>query len=90
MNANREVVIWPSRENYPRFFAVCDDEVPETFDEFEALALPRLRSIEREHGITITKVDCDPNRMAIWCRENFGEVDSNARKHYAAFISLAD
>ncbi len=90
MKTKREVLLWPSRENYARFAAVCDDAVPETFDKFEAMALPRLRSIEREYGIAIAKIDFDPDRMALWCRENFGKVDSNARKFYAAFISLAD
>jgi hypothetical protein len=28
-----DVALWPSRENYARFRAVCDDDVAETFDE---------------------------------------------------------
>lgn len=86
----REVVLWPSRENYSRFRAVCDDEVPETFDEFERIASSRLRQIQKTYGIVIEKVAFDPDLMAIWCRAHFGEVKANARKAYAGFIALSD
>ena len=37
-----EVALWPCRANYARFRAACDDEVPQSFDQFEAIANQRL------------------------------------------------
>jgi hypothetical protein len=90
MEPEREVTLWPSRENYSRFRAVCDDEVPETFDEFESVAGQRLAHIKDTFGILIEKVAFDPDRMALWCRANFGAVNAEARRAYAAFICLSD
>jgi hypothetical protein len=83
------VVLWPRRENYARFRALCDDDVPETFDGFEALAIPRLE-IMADRGVFIERINFDPDLMAQWCRAHFDKVDSEARKHYAAFLSLTD
>jgi hypothetical protein len=90
MEPEREVTLWPSRENYSRFRSVCDDEVPETFDEFEAIADQRLLHIRDTFGILIEKVAFDPDQMALWCRTHFGEVNAEARRAYAGFISLSD
>jgi hypothetical protein len=90
MSTDREVALWPSRKNYLRFAAVCDDDIPATFDEFEALATARLAEIEALHSIIIDKVSFDPDRMEQWCRTNFGKVDSYARKAYANFLALSD
>ncbi|THD79221.1 MAG: hypothetical protein E7812_09055 [Phenylobacterium sp.] len=90
MAAQREVTLWPSPENYARFRSVCDDSVPDTFEEFQSLATARMAEIEKREGIKIEKIAFDPDRMAQWCRANFGKVDSNTRGLYAAFISLSD
>jgi hypothetical protein len=90
MEPEREVTLWPSRENYSRFRSVCDDEVPETFDEFEAIAGQRLLHIRDTFGILIEKVAFDHDQMALWCRAHFGKVNAEARRAYAGFISLSD
>ena len=90
MAKQREITLWPSRENYFRFRAVCDDEIPETFEEFEMLANSRMIHLQNTHSILIEKITFDPDKMAAWCRAQFGKVDSNARRHYAATIALSD
>lgn len=89
MGIDREVTLWPSRENYARFRAVCDDDVPETFDEFERLATDRQAKVEAAHGIKIEHLAFDPDDMARWCRANCGKVDAHARRLYAASIGLS-
>jgi len=89
MEPERDVALWPSRENYLRFRELCDDDVPETFDEFEASAGDKLRYLANQ-GIVIVKIAFDPDRMATWCRANFGQVNSEARSHYAGFLALSD
>jgi hypothetical protein len=84
-----DVTLWPSRENYARFRAVCDDSVPDTFDDFEVLAGGRLAEMEKQ-GIHIRKIAFDADRMAQWCRVNLGKVDGEARRQYAAMIALSD
>ncbi|MDR3527404.1 MAG: hypothetical protein P4L57_08985 [Rhizomicrobium sp.] len=88
MSDTPDVALWPNRENYPRFRALCDDDVPPTFDEFEIAATRRLKSLARE-GIHIQWVTFDPDEMAAWCRQNCGKVDSEARAQYAGFVFLS-
>jgi hypothetical protein len=89
-NEQREVTLWPSKENYPQFRALCDDDVPETFDEFAVLANRRLQHVQEIHGVVLDKLAFDPDRMAAWCRARFGTVDAEARRHYAASIARAN
>jgi hypothetical protein len=83
-----DVTLWPSRENYARFRALCDDEVPETFDEFEIAATRQLKAMARE-GIHVQRLAFDPDEVAAWCRTHYGNVNSYARMGYAAHIALA-
>lgn len=83
------MTLWPTRENYARFAALCDDEVPETFDDFEAHAIAQLAALA-EQGIVIEKIAFDPDKMAQWCRVNFGKINASTRSLYAGFLSLAD
>jgi hypothetical protein len=85
----RDGVLWPNRESYALFRALCDDDVPETFDEFEALAIPRLKALA-DDGFILERINFDPDLMAQWCRAHFGKIDAEARKHYAAFLMLSD
>ena len=87
---DREVVLWPSSDNYDEFRRLCDDEVPATFNEFEALAGPRLAHVEKTYGIKLDKLSFDPQRMATWCRAHYGKVDAEARKSYAGYLALQD
>jgi hypothetical protein len=89
MNDIPDVALWPSRENYARFRAVCDDDVPKTFDEFEVAATAQLAAMARE-GIFVQRIAFDPNKLAAWCRERHHKVDGIARAEYAAFIFPAD
>ncbi len=86
----REVALWPTKENYDRFRSLCDDEVAATFAEFEYIAHARIYYIETKFKIGTEKVPFDPERMAIWCRANCGKVDAAARRLYAAFISTSN
>tara|TARA_R110002124_G_scaffold258287_1_gene424080 strand:- start:107 stop:373 length:267 start_codon:yes stop_codon:yes gene_type:complete len=85
----REVVLWPTRENYDRFAELCDDTVAETFDDFERNALATMGNLAAQ-GIILERVSFDPDRMAQWCRANFGKVNAHTRCCYAAFIALVD
>ncbi len=87
--AVRDVTLWPTPENFDRFAALCDDEVADSFEEFEAAAIAQLDNLAGQ-GILIDKVAFDPDRMAVWCRANFGKVNAVARSAYAAFLALAD
>lgn len=88
-DVERDVTLWPTAENYPRFVAACDDEVPATFEEFEALAAERMADAE-SRGFHIEKIAFDPDRMALWCRAHFGRVDAVSRAAYAGFLALSD
>lgn len=89
MADERDVTLWPTRENYARFAELCDDEVADTFDDFEREALALMDDFATD-GIVIHRIAFDPDRMARWCRAHYGKVNSTARAHYAAFIGLAD
>lgn len=89
MNIEREVTLWPSRENYARFRAVCDDKMPETFDEFETAAAAQQAHFEALHGIKIDRLAFDPDKMALWCRNRFGQVNGEARVAYAMHIAVS-
>lgn len=86
----RELVLWPTKENYDRFRSLCDDELAATFGEFESIEHMRISYIETEFKFRIEKVPFNPDRMAIWCRANCGKVDAYARRLYAAFISSSN
>lgn len=89
MKPEREVTIWPTRENFQRFADLCDDEVAGSFEEFEEAAIIALNDLARS-GVHIDKIAFDPDKMAQWCRANFGQVDAVARAAYAAFIALSN
>lgn len=89
MSGQREVTLWPSRENYPRFAALCDDEVPATFGEFESKAGARVEELAKQ-GVAMERIAFDPENMATWCREHFGAINSRSRAAYAGFLALAD
>jgi hypothetical protein len=89
MTDQREVTLWPSRDDYPRFRELCDDKISDTFDEFESLAGKRLAELAKQ-GINIEKLAFDPDRMSQWCRSHFGKVDASTRRLYANFIALSD
>lgn len=82
-----EVILWPSKENYPRFVEVCDGSVQPAYDHFVAVAQPIFDRM-RASGAQVTLVDPNPDEMAAWCRSNFGHVNSNARAAYAAVVAL--
>ena len=82
----QRAILWPTRENYERFRAACDDILPAKFDDFMlAIARQRKRSGTSTDPGT-AKVDFDPDAMADWCRQNFGRIDATARRCYAAFL----
>jgi hypothetical protein len=89
MSDERDVTLWPTRENYQRFRELCDDEIPETFDEFEREGLAIIDELGAQ-GVMIEKVAFNPDRMARWCGTHFGKVDSTARSAYAGFLALSD
>lgn len=89
MDDERDVTLWPTAENYARFAALCDDEVPATFAEFEALATERMAEAASQ-GHTLEKIAFNPDRMATWCRAHFGRVDAFTRSAYAGFLALSD
>lgn len=89
LSDERDVTLWPTRENYDRFAALCDDEVPSTFDEFEAHALKQLADLAAQ-GIIIQKIAFNPDKMAQWCRARFGTVNAETRSIYAGFLALSD
>lgn len=89
MSPEREVTLWPTRENWDRFAALCDDEVAGSFEEFEEAGNERMRAFARQ-GINIEKLAFDPDKMAQWCRAHFGQVDGAARAAYAGFLALSD
>ena len=89
MSETPDVALWPSRENYAWFRSLCDDDVPESFDEFEVAATAQLAAMARE-GIFIKRIAFNPDMMAAWCRAKFGNVDSYARSCYAGFLALSD
>ncbi len=89
MTDERDVTLWPTRENYARFAALCDDDVADTFEDFEAAAVIQIAALVAK-GISIQKVAFNPDRMAQWCRAHFGQVNAPARAAYAGFLALSD
>jgi hypothetical protein len=80
-------MLWPSRENYERFRALCDDILPRSFDEFISLKTRKKRKPDTEmHDL---KLDFDPDAMASWCQLHFGRIDATARRFYASFLVLS-
>lgn len=90
MPAERNVTLWPTKANYARFHELCDDETPDTFEEFQSTAEHRIIELKRAQGITIEKVLFDPDAMAVWCKANHGGVNAMSRRFYAAFLTLSD
>ena len=90
MMAEQDVALWPTQSNYERFRDLCDNEVPSYFEEFESIANSRIDVLRREHEVIIEKMLFDPEAMAIWCRANFGKIDAEARRHYAAVLRLSN
>ncbi len=89
MADERNVALWPTRQNYARFAALCDDKVAPDFDDFARVANAQIVALAIR-GVHIHKIAFDPDRMAQWCRANCGKVDADARAYYASFLALAD
>jgi hypothetical protein len=43
-----DVALWPSRENYALFRSLCDERVPETFNEFEVAANTKIAALAKK------------------------------------------
>lgn len=89
MKNQREVALWPTKDNYEHFAALCDDSVPSNFDDFERQATAAIERMAAQ-GVVIEKIAFNPDKMAQWCRANCGQIDANARAQYAAFLALSD
>lgn len=82
-----QAVLWPSEMDYPRFVEVSTDSPLASYAEFVARAQPMVDAMRAE-GLQVIIVQPDPDRMAAWCRSNFGKVDTHARAAYAAVMAL--
>lgn len=83
------VMLWPREEDYPRFVEVSTDRPPATYEDFVARAQPHLDALQAE-GLDVRIIQPDPDLMAIWCRANFGNVNTNARASYAGYLALSE
>ena len=82
-----KVMLWPSEVHYARFRAVCDDDQPVAYADFVA----KIRANLASRGIDeaeYTKVDPDPDKLAVWCRLHCGRVNADARARYVAVHAL--
>ena len=78
-------VLWPSAENYGRFAAVCPDIKQATWDDYVAMAAPKIAQL-RAQGVDMVQLDFDPDALVRWCQANGAEVNSNGRAGYAGAL----
>ncbi|MNX71363.1 hypothetical protein D3C86_1026770 [compost metagenome] len=88
-SAEPVVMLWPREEDYARFVEVSTDRPPATYAEFVARAQPYLDAL-RAQGLDVSVLHPDPDRMAAWCKANFGQVNTNARAAYAGVVALEE
>ena len=89
MVSKREIILWPSEAHYARFRAICDDEQPITYAAFLVKLRANLVKMGRSED-EFSKVDPNPDQLAVWCRLHCGRVDANARARYIATMALLD
>jgi hypothetical protein len=77
--------LWPTAENYDRFVAVCNDDMPKTHAAYVANHTERLESHGLQNNV-VHRLDFDPAELEKWCKARTGQVDSKGRAEYAAFL----
>ncbi len=88
-NEGPDVVLWPQEDQWADFVAACDDEVPETYAEFDQVFAERLDEMHRE-GIDPYLLKFDVAEMRAWCITQFGKVNAQTRAIFAGWLFLRD
>jgi hypothetical protein len=82
-------IVWYSRDAYPRCLKIFDDadELPETFEEWLAIA-ERAERDAQNRGLRVIRAELHPESFLAWCAAN-GHVhaDSSARADFANHVA---
>jgi hypothetical protein len=82
----RRIGAWFRREDYDAFKKLSPDEynLPDTFDEWEEIAVNQVVQIEAAGGI-VEKVILDPQEFALWCKASGVEPNGPSRAAFAVY-----
>ena len=78
-------VAWFRREDWARLVEISADreDLETTFEAWEAGAIATMAEL-RSHGVDVSRVPVDLDRLAIWCRGQGIPVDARSRARFAA------
>lgn len=82
--AQRRVIVWFTRRNYPRHRALDPSGLPATFDEWLAST-----GYDVERTSPALRVVIDPTGFAAWCRAASCQPDASARTLFARIVAEA-
>lgn len=80
-------VIWVREEDYPRFREICGPSVHDTYAEWKDAVERKLEKLSAQ-GVHLERVVIDVEEFHKWAIANFGEVNSEARAAYAAYLAM--
>lgn len=83
--ASRVGVAWFRREDWARLIEISADreDLEATFEAWEAVAIATMAEL-RSHGVDVSRVPVDLDRLASWCRGQDIPVDARSRARFAA------
>jgi len=83
-------IVWYTRETYAQCLALFDDagELPETFEEWLAIAERTERDCQRQ-GLRVIRADLDPETFLAWCvGHSHVKADGKARCDFANHVAI--
>lgn len=76
------IIVW-TETNYERAVALSEDEMPETFADWQKELAVAKRGLPA--GAKIIEIKADPDDVAEWCRRNRGQVTTKDRAAFALY-----
>lgn len=78
-------IAWYERENYDELRRLFADgnTLPERYEDWLKLAENGINNLSGQ-GLTVEKVDIDPNTFPSWCKARGVDLDSKARMRFAS------
>lgn len=81
-------VIWVTEEDYPRFREICGPSVHDTYAGWKEGVERKLKEFAAQ-GVHFERILINVEEFHKWAIANFGEVNSEARASYAAYLAMS-
>lgn len=76
---------WFLRDDYEQIKAICEDQMHDTYDEWETAINARMKPYEAV-GLVLEKVIVRPAELHAWAQSQGLPINAGARATYAAML----